>query len=107
MAEVTIPEPGVLALSGEIDLHASPQVKERLKTLIDQKLKRILVDLSAVTYIDSSGLALFIEAMQRIQGYGGMFGLYGLRPSVKTIFEIARLDQVFRIFADRSAAVAA
>jgi anti-sigma B factor antagonist len=107
MAQVTIPEPGTLALTGEIDLHASPQIKEMLKTFIDQKLKRILVDLSGVTYIDSSGLALFIEAMQRIQAYGGVFGLYGLRPSVKSIFEIARLDQVFRIFADRAAALAA
>ncbi len=78
-----------------------------MQPLIDQKLKRILVDMSGVSYIDSSGLALFIEAMQRIQAYGGFFGLYGLRPTVRTIFEIARLDQVFRIFPDRAASLAA
>ncbi len=107
MANVSTPEPGILALEGEIDLHESPQIKEKLKPLLDAKQPRLLVDLSGVSYIDSSGLALFIEAMQRVQAYGGQFTLCGLRPSVRTIFEIARLDQVFRIFPDRAAAQAA
>ena len=96
MANVSTPEPGVLALEGEIDLHESPLVKEKLNPLIEAKLPRIVVDLGGVSYIDSSGLALFIESMQRIQAYGGKFALCDLRPTVKTIFEIARLDQVFR-----------
>lgn len=107
MANVSTPEPGVFALEGEIDLHESPQIKEKMKPLIEAKQPRVLVDLSGVSYIDSSGLALFIEAMQRVQAYGGQFLLCGLRPSVRTIFEIARLDQVFRIFPDRAAAQAA
>lgn len=106
MANISSPEPGTIALEGEIDLHESPQVKERLQPLIEAKLPRILVDLSGVSYIDSSGLALFIEAMQRIQAYGGQFLLCSLRPTVQTIFEIARLDQVFRIFPDKAAAQA-
>ncbi len=106
MAQINTPEPGIIALAGEIDLHESPQIKEAMQPLIAQKLPRLLVDMSGVTYIDSSGLALFIEAMQRVQAYGGLFGLFGLRPSVRTIFEIARLDQVFRLFPDRAAALA-
>jgi anti-sigma B factor antagonist len=107
MASVTETEPGILALSGEIDLHESPHVKEKLHPLIDAKHPRILVDLSGVSYIDSSGLALFIEAMQRIAGYGGQFGLFGLRENVRAIFDIARLDQVFKIYPDKAAAAAA
>jgi anti-sigma B factor antagonist len=107
MANVTTPEPGVLALDGEIDLHEAPQVKTKLLPLINSKLPHVVVDLTGVSYIDSSGLALFIEAMQRIQAYGGKFALCGLRPSVRTIFDIARLDQVFRIFPDRQAALTA
>lgn len=107
MANVTTTEPGILELSGEIDLHESSRVKEALQPLIAQKLKRILIDMSGVSYIDSSGLALFIEAMQRIQAYGGGFAIFGLRPTVQTIFEIARLHQVFRIFPDRETALAA
>jgi anti-sigma B factor antagonist len=106
MANLSTPSPGVLALEGEIDLHEAPNIKESLLPLITAKSPVVVVDLSGVTYIDSSGLALFIETMQRVQAYGGKFALCGLRPSVKTIFEIARLDQVFRIFEDREAAAA-
>ena len=97
---------GILALEGEIDLHRSPQVKESLEPLVAQKLPRILVDFSAVTYVDSSGLATMIETLQRIQSYGGKFAMFGLRDSVRSIFEIARLDQIFSIFPDEAAAVA-
>lgn len=98
------PNTGILALEGEIDLHRSPQIKETLQPLLEQKLQRILIDMSEVDYIDSSGLAMFIETLQRVGAYGGRFGLFGLRDSVRSIFEIARLDQVFQIFPDESAA---
>lgn len=101
------PQTGILALEGEIDLYRSPQVKETLEPLISKKMPRILVDFSAVSYIDSSGLATMIETLQRIQSYGGKFGMFGLRQSVKAIFEIARLDQIFSIYADESSALAA
>jgi len=105
MATAPHSQTGILALEGEIDLHRSPQVKESLEPLIAQKTPRILVDFSGVTYIDSSGLATMIETLQRIQGYGGKFAMFGLRESVRGIFEIARLDQIFRIFPDEAAAV--
>ena len=107
MASVSETEPGILTLEGEIDLHESPHVKEKLQPLIESKQPRILLDLSGVSYIDSSGLALFIEAMQRTAGYGGQFGLYGLRQNVRAIFDIARLDQVFKLYPDKAAAVGA
>ena len=90
--------PEVVALEGEIDLHESPQVMDRLNPLIARKLPSIHVDLSKVSYIDSSGLATFIDAMQRIQAYGGEFALIAMRESVRKIFEISRLDQVFKIY---------
>ncbi len=88
----------VVALEGEIDLHESPQVIERLNPLIARKSPLIHLDLSKVSYIDSSGLAAFIDAMQRIQAYGGEFALVAMRESVRKIFEISRLDQVFKIY---------
>ena len=107
MASVSIPEPNVLVLQGEIDLHASPRVKESLLRLLEENPPRVFVDLSRVTYIDSSGMAVLIEAMQRIHAYGGELALLGLRDTVEVIFHIARLDQVFRIFPDKAAAQAA
>ena len=107
VATVTQPEPNVVALEGEIDLHESPNVREALRGLIEQKLPRIYIDLSEVSYIDSSGIAVLIDAMQRTQAYGGKLALFGIRDNVRTVFEIARLDQVFRIFPDKQSALAA
>jgi anti-sigma B factor antagonist len=100
-------QPNVLPLEGEIDLHASPEVAESLRTMTEKKPKQLIVDLSRVTYVDSSGLAVLIEGMQNVEEYGGKFALAGLQQSVRDIFELARLDQVFRIFPTVDAALAA
>ncbi len=103
MAE-TNPTTDILALDGEIDLHRSAEIKQTFSPLIEQKTARILLDLSRVSYIDSSGLAIFIEALQRVMAYGGTLAIFGLGASVRSIFEIARLDQVFQIFPDEASA---
>ena len=95
----------VLPLKGEIDLHVSPSVTASLNEMIDKKPERLVVDLSDVSYIDSAGLAALIEAMQKVDGYGGKFALAGLQETVRSIFEISRLDQVFQIFPDTNAAL--
>src|SRR5438045_9679056 len=102
---MTLPDaPNVLPLEGEIDLHVSPRVAAALGAMIERKPERLVVDLSAVSYIDSSGLAVLIEGMQNVEAYGGKFVLAGLQEKVRPIFEMARLDQVFIIFphVDRS-----
>ena len=95
----------VLPLKGEIDLHVSPSVTASLNEMIDKKPKRLVVDPSDVSYIDSAGLAALIGAMQRVEDYGGKFALAGLQETVRSIFEISRLDQVFQIFSDTNAAL--
>lgn len=90
-------EPAVVTLEGEIDLHQSSQVHARIDPLIRQRCPSILVDLSDVTYMDSSGIATMIDAMQRTEAYGGKFSLSGIKPTVMKVFRIARLDQVFVI----------
>ena len=98
--------PNVLPLKGEIDLHVSPTVTAALNDVIDKKPERLVVDLTDVSYIDSAGLAALIQAMQKVEGYGGKFMLAGLQETVRSIFEISRLDQVFQIFPDAAAALA-
>ena len=98
--------PHVLPLKGEIDLHVSPVVTASLDAMIEKKPERVVIDLSGVTYIDSAGLAALIQAMQKVEAYGGKFFLAGLQETVRSIFEISRLDQVFQIFPDTDAALA-
>ncbi len=96
----------VLPLEGEIDLHISPSVTASLQSMIKKRPAKVVVDLSRVTYIDSSGLASLIEGMQNVEEYGGKFALAGLQENVRTVFEIARLDQVFGIYPDVDSALA-
>src|SRR6266513_3183972 len=99
--------PNVLPLTGEIDLHVSPALAESLNVMTEKKPERMVIDLSRATYIDSAGLAALILAMQTVQAYGGRFFLTGLHETMRSIFEISRLDQVFQIFPDVDAALAA
>ena len=74
---------------------------------MDQKPKRIVVDLSRVPYVDSSGLAVLVGAMQAIERDGGLLMLAGVQDAVLTIMESARLDRYFLIFPRVDAALAA
>src|SRR6266576_5142676 len=96
----------VLAIEGDIDLHISPAITESLNAMIKKKPERIVIDLSRATYIDSAGVAALILAMQEVEGYGGKFFLSGLQETIRSIFEISRLDRTFRIFPNVDAALA-
>jgi len=87
----------ILPLEGEIDLHISPRVERSLASIIKKRPPQVVVDLSGVTFIDSSGLAVLIRAMQDVQKYGGKLSLCGINGDLQSIFEMARLDQVFLI----------
>jgi len=87
----------LLPLEGEIDLHVSPRLQSSLARMIAKRPEHVVVDLSGVTFIDSSGLAVLINAMQDIKEYGGQFALAGINNNVRSIFETARLDQLFLI----------
>jgi anti-sigma B factor antagonist len=89
--------PRVLPLKGEIDLDVSPRVESSLASIIAKRPGHVVVDFSGVTFIDSSGLAVLIKAMQDVKEYGGKFALAGINNNVRSIFEMARLDQVFLI----------
>src|SRR6266550_3709544 len=97
--------PTIISLEGEIDLHVSPRIAATLIAAVKEKPRNLIVDLAKVSYIDSSGLAVLIEAMQSVEKYRGKFALAALQENVKPIFEIARLDQVFRIFPDVDSAL--
>jgi anti-sigma B factor antagonist len=87
----------VLALEGEIDLHMSPRLERSLNSIIKKRPDHIAVDMSSVTFIDSSGLAVLVRALQNLSQYGGRLTISGMNENVRQIFEMARLDQVFVI----------
>ena len=97
----------ILPLDGEIDLHRSPEVATTIRAAIKEEPKKLVIDLSKVSYMDSSGLAVLIDGMRKVEFYGGKLYLVGLQEGLRAVFETSRLDQAFRIFPDIAAAVAA
>ena len=94
----------VYSHKGAIDLHVTPEVRAALREIIDEKPKRLVVDMSQVPYVDSSGLAVLIGAKQELEAAGGAFVLAAPQQAVRTILESARLDQYFKLAPDVEAA---
>jgi anti-sigma B factor antagonist len=87
----------VLRPQGEIDLSRAPEFRQAIGRAQGQKPSRLIIDLSDVPYMDSSGVATLVEAMQTARRTDGRLILCGLQERVQSIFEIARLDIVFTI----------
>src|SRR3712207_9039075 len=100
-------QPEVFSPKGALDLHVSPQLRTSLLEIVDRKPKRLVIDLSRVPYVDSSGIAVLILAKQTLDEHGGRFMLAGAQEPVRIILESARLDQYFQLFRDLAAANAA
>jgi anti-sigma B factor antagonist len=95
----------VVCLDGEVDLSCSPIAR---KTILDniQKRDNLLVDLSSVEYIDSSGIASLVEGYQVSRSLGVKFALVGVSEAAMNVLRLARLDEVFPILASTQEAQA-
>lgn len=95
----------VVRPDGEIDLGSAPELRNSLNSAQKQKPEKLIVDLSDVPYMDSSGVATLVEAMQMTRKQGGTLVLCCMQDKVRSIFEIARLDMVFTIVQSRDEAL--
>ena len=86
----------VVTLEGEVDLEHSPKAREVLLDCVGRNQK-VVVDLSQVSYIDSSGVASLVEAFQQAKKGGRSFALAAINPAARRVLELARLDRVFTI----------
>lgn len=98
----------VVRPEGEIDLSRSPAFRNHLVSLQSREpVGRLVVDLQGVPYMDSSGLATLVEAMQMALRRNTRLVLCGLQDRVQSIIEIAKLDKVFTITSDVEQALVA
>jgi anti-sigma B factor antagonist len=98
----------IVALDGEVDLSRAPETRRLLLDCVARG-QEILVDLSGVTYIDSSGIASLVEALQEAgkKGIGlGLVAVIAVSDDARKVFELARLDKVFTIHSDLDTALA-
>jgi len=96
----------VFEASGDIDLHRSSEFQQALLNLAAQKPDVIVLDMTGVGYMDSSGVASLVKLLARVRRDDIGLKLAGLTPRVRSVFEITRLDTVFDIYATTEEALA-
>jgi anti-sigma B factor antagonist len=96
----------VLRVVGEIHATAAPEFSERLNAAIAQGRTGVVLDLTGVEFIDSTGLSVLLNGLRRVTRVRGTMVLACANPTVLRLFEITKLDSTFEIVADCDEAVA-
>lgn len=95
----------VIVPSGDIDMHSSPGLRSELLKYIDGKVPSLLVNFKDVSFIDSSGIATFVEGFKAMKSYGGRLKLIGLPENIMEIFRFSKLDSIFEIYGNMEDAI--
>src|SRR5947199_7022122 len=97
----------VVAVAGEIDLFTAPELKAAIGEALESGRTRIVVDLTATTFLDSTALGVLIGAVKRLRSRDGVLTIVNTDPNIAKTFEITGLDQIFTIRPTREQAVEA
>lgn len=88
----------IIELAGEIDMKCSAKIKDKFKEIFQQKPHSVIVDMTEVNFMDSSGLAVLVGALKWSRINNSALKLAGLTKDVLSIFEICSLEKIFNIF---------
>jgi anti-sigma B factor antagonist len=97
----------IFDLSGDIDFANSPRVCDSvLREIRESRTSRVVVNLSQVRYIDSSGVASLVEGLKASRDLGSRFILCGLSTSAREVLQLSRLMKVFEVYENEEQAMA-
>lgn len=98
----------IIEVSGDIDLSSSPEVRKvLLREVGDHRKTRVVLNLSGVGYMDSSGVASLVESLKASRDIGSRFILVGLSGPAREVLQLSRLMKVFEIYDTEVEALAA
>jgi len=87
----------VAELSGELDFSTSERLRAELRDLIEEGARALVIDMSGLALIDSTGLGVLVGVLKRVLQHGGTLTLRAPRPAARKVFDITGLDRVFTI----------
>jgi anti-sigma B factor antagonist len=96
----------VITVTGEIHVTTAPDFSARLGEAIAAGTRGVVIDLSGVEFIDSTGLSVLLNGLRRVTRAQGKMALVVSNPTVLRLFEVTRLDSTFDIHPTREAALA-
>ena len=101
-------DPGctIVAVTGDVDISTSPDLRAALAAVLAEDARALVIDLSAVRFIDSTGLGVLVGAYTSVRNANGRLALVNDHPAVLKVFSITALDEVFNIHPTLAAAVA-
>ena len=88
----------VLRVTGEIDVYTAPDLRERVVHLIDNGTRHLIIDLSPVTFLDSTGLGVLVGSLRRLRAHGGSLKLVISAKRIMEIFRITGLNRAFALY---------
>jgi anti-sigma B factor antagonist len=95
----------VIALGGEVDVYTSPRLKQEMVDLLNKGTSRLVIDLSGVQYLDSTGLGVLIGGLKRARERDGDLRLICDNMRILRIFEITGLTKIFDIYSSETEAL--
>ena len=95
----------VVEVTGQLIVGNRQELKEAVLKELEDDARKFLVDFSDTAYIDSSGLGVLVSLSKKIREKGGELRLSNLNEDVRTLFELTKLDTLFRIAESRSEAL--
>lgn len=87
----------VVHVSGEIDVYTAPTLREELAALIDGGRTELVIDLTGLTFMDSTGLGVLVGALKKVRTAGGDLELVIDQERILKVFRITALTEVFTI----------
>ena len=96
----------IVKLPARLMMADASDARKQLKKIISRGNAQLILDLSAVEFIDSSGLAALVNSMQTARKHNGDVRLLGMSETVRALFELTQLLDVFEVFDDEDAAIA-
>jgi anti-sigma B factor antagonist len=95
----------ILALSGKLDATTAKTFEDRILGVINSGTQRLVVDLSQLDYVSSSGLRVFLLTAKRLQPTDGKLVLCGLRDHIRQVFDLAGFSSILFIYGSRDEAI--
>ena len=86
-----------LQISGELDVLTVEEIRAELDRIVADREKRVVVDLTGLQQVDSSGIGAIVSLFKRVRADGRQFEVTGIRGQPLQSFQVLRLDQVFRL----------
>ncbi|HLL66394.1 MAG TPA: STAS domain-containing protein [Micromonosporaceae bacterium] len=102
-----LPTCTVVQVAGEVDLSTEPELRRDLAAVVEREMAQVVVDLTGVAFLDSTGLGLLVWAFRRMQDRGGGLCLAGPQASVAKLLDLTSLDRLITVYDSVEAATEA